>query len=329
MRPKSKRPKGIEPTHPFSSLRQVNSHAAGVDIGAIEIVACVAGEENTQIVKAFGNYPVDLQALAQWMKDHQVKTVAMESTGIYWIPLFEELEGQGFECLLISSGSLRRVAGRKSDIRDAQWIQTLHSYGLLAGSFRPQAELVALRTMLRHRSQLVEHHSPHVQHMQKALLPMNVQLSQAVSDITAVTGQTIIRSILAGMRDPQTLASMREAGCKKSEEEIGKALTGTWHEEHLFILEQSVALYDFYTQPIHACDEEIERLYGMTRPDWEAGEVQALSWRKRNSHSKNIPHNSEAILINNTFATKFLSIMSEQEESHCAFHERVTYLNPR
>jgi len=304
MRRKSKRTKGIEPTHPFSSLRQVNSHAAGVDIGAIEIVACVAGEENTQIVKAFGNYPVDLQALAQWMKDHQVKTVAMESTGIYWIPLFEELEGQGFECLLISSRSLRRVAGRKSDIRDAQWIQTLHSYGLLEGSFRPQAELVALRTMLRHRS-------------------------QAVSDITAVTGQTIIRSILAGMRDPQTLASMREAGCKKSEEEIGKALTGTWHEEHLFILEQSVALYDFYTQPIHACDEEIERLYGMTRPDWEAGEVQALSWRKRNSHSKNIPHNSEAILINNTFATKFLSIMSEQEESHCAFHERVTYLNPR
>lgn len=295
MRRKSKRTRGIEEAHPFSSLSQVNSYAAGVDIGAIEIVACVAGEENTQIVKAFGNYTVDLQALAQWMKDHQVKTVAMESTGVYWIPLFEELERQGFECLLISSRSLRRVAGRKSDISDAQWIQTLHSYGLLEGSFRPQAELVSLRTLLRHRSQLVEHRSPHVQHMQKALLQMNVQLSQAVSDITGVTGQTIIRSILAGMRDPQTLASMREPGCKKSEEEIGKALTGTWREEHLFVLKQSVLLYDFYTQQIHACDEEIERLYGMTRPDWEAGEVQPLSWRKRNSHSKNIPHNSEAI----------------------------------
>jgi len=295
MKRKGKRTRGIEEAHPFSSLSRVNLHAAGVDIGAIEIVACVAGDENTQIVKAFGNYTVDLQALAQWMKDHHVKTVAMESTGVYWIPLFEELERQGLECLLISSRSLRRVSGRKSDISDAQWIQTLHSYGLLEGSFRPQAELVALRTLLRHRSQLVEHRSPHVQHMQKALLQMNVQLPQAVSDITGVTGQTIIRSILAGIRDPQTLASMREPGCKKSEEEIGKALTGTWREEHLFILKQSVALYDFYTQQIHACDEEIERLYGMTRPDWEAGEVQPLSWRKRNSHSKNIPHNSEAI----------------------------------
>lgn len=224
-----------------------------------------------------------------------MKTIAMESTGVYWIPLFEELERQGFECLLISSRSLGRVAGRKSDISDAQWIQALHSYGWLEGSFRPQAELVALRTLLRHRNQLVAHRSPHVQHMQKALLQMNVQLSQAVSDITGVTGQTIIRSILAGVREPQTLAALREPGCKKSEEEIGKALTGTWREEHLFIRKQSVAMYDFYTQQIHVCDDEIERLYGMTRPDWEAGEVQPLSWRKRNSHSKNIPHNSGAI----------------------------------
>lgn len=187
------------------------------------------------------------------------------------------------------------MSGRKSDISDAQWIQTLHSYGLLESSFRPQEELVALRTLLRHRSQLVEHRSPHVQHMQKALLQMNVQLSQAVSDITGVTGQTITRAILAGERDPLTLASMREPSCKKSEEEIGKALTGTWREEHLFILKQSVAIYDFYTEQIHACEEEIERLYGLTRPDWEAGEVQPYTTRKRNSHSKNIPHHPEAI----------------------------------
>jgi transposase len=154
---------------------------------------------------------------------------------------------------------------------------------------------VALRTLLRHRSQLVEHRSPHIQQMQKALLQMNVQLSQAVTDVTGMTGQAIIRAILAGVRDSQTLAAMQEPGCKKSAEEIGKALTGTWREEHLFILQQSVAMYDFYTQQIHVCDEEIERLYGMTRPDWEAGEVQPLNWRKRNSHSKNIPHNSEAI----------------------------------
>jgi transposase len=292
---KSKQTSGMEEAHPFRGMSRIHPHAAGVDIGAIEIVACVPGDESTQIVKAFGNYTVDLQALAQWMKGYHIKTVAMESTGVYWIPLFEELERQGFECLLISSRSLRRVAGRKSDISDAQWIQTLHTYGLLEGSFRPQGDLVALRTLLRHRSQLVEHRSPHIQHMQKALLQMNVQLSQAVTDVTGMTGQKIIRAILAGERDPQTLAAMREPSCRKSEEEIGKALTGTWREEHLFVLKQSVLLYDFYTQQIQSCEEEIERLYGLTRPDWEAGDVEPFSRRKKNSHRKNLPQHPEEI----------------------------------
>ena len=243
MKRKGKRTRGIEEAHPFSSLSRVNLHAAGVDIGAIEIVACVAGDENTQIVKAFGNYTVDLQALAQWMKDHHVKTVAMESTGVYWIPLFEELERQGFKCLLISSRSLRRVSGRKSDISDAQWIQTLHSYGLLEGSFRPQAELVALRTLLRHRSQLVEHRSPHVQHMQKALLQMNVQLSQAVSDITGVTGLRIVRDIIAGQTDPPALAQHRDTGCQASEADIMAALTGHYRAEYV-VLQQNLELFD-------------------------------------------------------------------------------------
>ena len=295
MRQRGRRTKGMEEAHPFAGMSQVNENAAGVDIGAEEIVVCVAGDETTQIVKAFGNYTVDLQNIGEWLQEHHVKTVAMESTGVYWIPLFEELERQGFECLLISSRSLRRVAGRKSDIEDAQWIQTLHSYGLLESSFRPQGELVALRTLLRHRSQLVEHRSPHIQHMQKALLQMNVQLSQAVSDITGVTGQAIIRAILAGGRDPQMLASMREPGCKKSAEEIGKALTGTWREEHLFILKQSLELYDFYTQQVEACDAEMDRLYALTRPDWEDGELKPLPPKKRNSHSKNAPKNTEKI----------------------------------
>jgi transposase len=177
MRRKSKRTPGMEEAHPFSAMSRVNTKAGGVDIGAVEIVACVSGDEETQIVKAFGNYTVDLQTLGAWLKKYEVRTVAMESTGVYWIPLFEELEREGFECLLISSRSLRRVAGRKSDITDAQWIQTLHSYGLLEGSFRPQADLVAMRTLLRHRAQLLEHRSPHILHMQKALLQMNIQLS--------------------------------------------------------------------------------------------------------------------------------------------------------
>ena len=297
MRRKGKRTKGIEQAHPFAGMSKVNPNAAGVDIGAEEIVVCVAANESIQLVRGFGNYTVELHAITDWLAEHKVETVAMESTGVYWIPLFEELEQRGFECLLISSRSLRRVSGRKSDIADAQWIQTLHSYGLLESSFRPQADLIALRSLLRHRRSLIDHRSPHVLHMQKALLQMNIQLSQAVSDVTGVTGQAIIRAILSGVRDPKMLASLREPGCKKSEEEIGKALTGTWREEHLFVLKQAVALYDFYTQQILECDEEIERVYALTRPDWEAGEVKSTRTRKQNStsHSKNAPHNPELV----------------------------------
>ena len=295
MRTKGKRTKGIEEARPFAGMSQVNPNAAGVDIGAVEIVACVAGDETTQIVKAFGNYTVDLQAIGRWLKEYDIKTVAMESTGVYWIPLFEELERQGFECLLISSRSLRRVPGRKSDIQDAQWIQTLHSYGLLESSFRPQAELIALRTMLRHRAQMLEHRAPHILHIQKALLQMNVQLSQALSDVTGETGLAIIRAIAAGERDSQKLAAMRDRNCKKSAEEIAKALTGTWREEHLFIVKQSLEMYDFYTQQVEVCDAEIDRMYATTRPEWEAGELKPLSERKRNSHSKNAPQNKEEI----------------------------------
>ncbi len=295
MRQRSRRTKSIEEAHPFAGMSRVNEDAAGIDIGAEEIVVCVAGDENTQIVRAFGNYTVDLQAIGVWLKEHNVKTVAMESTGVYWIPLFEVLEDMGFKCLLISSRSLRRVPGRKSDIQDAQWIQTLHNYGLLESSFRPDADLVALRTLLRHRAQLLEHRAPHILHMQKSMLQMNVQLSQALSDITGDTGQAIIRAIVAGERDPHKLAAYRDRNCKKSAEEIGKALTGTWRAEHLFVLKQSLEMYDFYTRQVEACDAEISRAYAMTRPDWEAGELKPLPEKKRNTHSKNAPKNQTEV----------------------------------
>jgi transposase len=290
-----KRTKGQEEARPFEGLSKVNQNAAGVDIGATEIVACVAGGDEVQLVKAFGNYTVDLQAIGKWFRTHGVETVAMESTGVYWIPLFEELERQGFECLLISSRSLRKVAGQKTDVEDAQWIQTLHSYGLLKGSFRPQGDLVALRTLLRHRAQLVEHRAPHIQHMQKALLQMNIQLSQAVTDVTGVTGQKIIRAIVAGLRKPEELATLRDPGCKHSEEEIAKALTGTWREEHLYVLKQSLELYDFYTEKIEACDAEISRQYGMTRLHWVSGELPVVPDKKRHAHSKNAPKEAREI----------------------------------
>jgi transposase len=292
---KSKRTKGIEEARPFEGLSKVNAHAAGVDIGATEIVACVPGGNEIQLVKAFGNYTVDLKAIARWFHEHQIKTVAMESTGVYWIPLFEELESQGFECLLISSRSLRKVAGQKTDVADAQWIQTLHSYGLLKGSFRPEGDLVALRTLLRHRAQLIEHRAPHIQHIQKALLQMNIQLTQAVTDVMGVTGQKIIRAIVDGERSPKKLADMREPGCKHSVEEIEKALTGTWRAEHLYVLKQSLELYDFYTEKVEACDAEISRQYAETRPDWSNGELPALPDKKRNSHSKNAPKEAQEI----------------------------------
>lgn len=295
MRRKSKRTRGIEEAHPFSGMSRVNPNAAGVDIGAVEIVACVSGDEATQIVKAFGNYTVDLQALGGWLRQYGIRTVAMESTGVYWIPLFEELERQGFECLLISSRSLRRVSGKKSDITDAQWIQTLHSFGLLEGSFRPQADLVSLRSMLRHRAQLMEHRAPHILHMQKELLQMNVQLSQALSDMMGETGRAMIRAIVAGVRSPKLLAALRDPGCKHSEEEIEKALTGTWGEEHLFILKQSLELYDFYTKQVEACDAEIDRMYGLIRVEWEMGELPPIPKKKQSTHSKNGPKNVREI----------------------------------
>lgn len=276
----------MEEARPFGGISRVHAHAGGVDIGAHEIMVCVDGGDGTQIVRSFGTYTVDLQAIGTWLAEHEVETVAMESTGVYWIPLFEELERRGFHCHLISSRSLRRVPGRKNDVVDCQWIQTLHSYGLLESSFRPEADLVGLRTLLRHRAQLIQHRAPHILHMQKALLQMNIQLSQALSDVSGITGQTIIRAIVAGERDPHKLAALRNYRCKKDEEEIAKALTGTWREEHLFILKQSLELYDFYTQQLEACDAQLEQTYSLTRPEWESGE---LSEGKRNSHSKNAP----------------------------------------
>lgn len=279
----------MEEARPFDGMSHINPNAAGVDIGAHEIMVCVSGQENTQIVRSFGTYTIDLQAIGQWLEEHQIKTVAMESTGVYWIPLFEELERRGFHCHLISSRSLRRVPGRKSDVMDCQWIQTLHSYGLLESSFRPEADLIALRTLLRHRAQLIQHRAPHVLHMQKALLQMNIQLSQALSDVVGVTGQAIVRAIVAGERDPHQLAKLRNYRCKKDEKEIAKALTGTWHKEHLFVLEQSLAFYDFYTSQIATCDEEIERNYSLIRSDDGNDDLPPLPAGKKKSHSKNAP----------------------------------------
>lgn len=178
----------------------------------------------------------------------------MESTGVYWIPAYEVLEGHGFQVILVNARYAKNFPGRKTDVNDATWLQRLHSYGLLRGSFRPKAGVATLRAYLRQRERLIEYSASHIQHMQKALMEMNVQLQHVVSDITGVTGMRIIRAIVAGERDPASLAQMRDIRCHANAETICAALTGTWKDEHLFALGQLLALFDFYQTKITECD---------------------------------------------------------------------------
>lgn len=272
----------------WEGLKVIHPHAAGLDIGSEEIWAAVPPDCTSEPVRKFGTLTPDLQALADWLAACGVDTVAMESTGVYWIPVYELLEARGFKVYVVNARHVKNVPGRKSDIQDCQWLQGLHSVGLLRGSFRPAGEIVALRAYLRHRAGLIEHRAAHIQHMQKALQQMNVLLTQAVKDITGVTGLAIIRAIVAGERDPKQLATLRQPGVKKTEAEIVKALTGNYRPEHLFALRQALALYDFYTEQLVACDVEIERQFANLKP--LSDDLPPLPPSdKRDSHSKNGP----------------------------------------
>jgi transposase len=210
-------------------------------------------------VRKFGADTGSLEALAAWLHDCGVTTVAMEATGVYWIPLFELLEAQGFEVILVDPRQSKHAPGRpKSDVLDCQWLQRLHSHGLLTGSFRPRDEIVVWRSYQRHRDMLVRYAGQHVQHMQKALEQMNVKLTEVVSDIVGLTGLKIIKDILHGEHDPQQLALHRHDRCQASVAEIAAALHGNWRPEHLFALRQALQLYEFYQQQVRACDEQIE-----------------------------------------------------------------------
>jgi transposase len=223
-------------------LRRHNPAAAGLDIGAEEIWACVPAECAAQPVRAFGTFTPDLHALADWLAQCQVTTIARESPGVSWIPSYEVLAARGFEVALVNARHLQNVPGRKSDVQDCQWIQQLHSYGLLTASFRPAEDLRVLRAYLRQRAMLVEHRAGHIQHMQKAWQQMNGQVTQVLSDITGTTGLPILRAIVAGERDPQVLARLRHGRCQRSEAEIAKALSGHYRPEHVFALKQALAL---------------------------------------------------------------------------------------
>lgn len=257
---RSKRLEKIEIVHP---------NAAGLDIGSEEIWSCLPPDRQGETVLPFGTFTPDLHRLADWLIQNGIDTVAMESTGIYWIPIFEILEARGLTVYLVNAQHIKNVPGRKSDVLDCQWIQKLHALGLLTASFRPDSEMRVLRTYLRHRAQLIEHRSPHVLHMQKALQQMNIQLPQVLSDITGETGMAIVRAIVAGERDGVKLAQLRDPRCKSSEETLAKALTGDWREEYLFALKQSLELYDFYTTQVTNCDTQIQHQFSAMKPRWE------------------------------------------------------------
>ncbi len=258
-----------------SEFEQININAAGIDIGSQKhYVAVPKGRDpEGRDVRNFDTFTADLNELANWLKNCDIDTVAMESTGIYWIPLFEILEQNGFEVRLVNPRSIKHAPGRKSDVVDCQWIQQLHAYGLLISAFRPDDQINVLRAYHRQRTMLVGHASTHIQHMQKALEQMNIKLTNVISDITGTTGMKIIRSILSGERNPKKLSKFRDPRCKKSEKEIAKSLHGNWRDEHLFSLQQAVALYDFYQTQIEACDQQIQTQLSRFEDHSDGGEL--------------------------------------------------------
>ena len=238
----------------------INPDAAGIDVGASEMWVCVPGENEQERVRTFGTDTVELEAIAAWLLQRGVRTVAMESTGVYWIPLFQVLENHGLEVCLVNARHAKNVPGRrKTDRLDCQWLQKLHACGLLSASFRPTAEICRLRTCMRHRTTLVQEQAAQIQRMQKAMREMNVQLDAAVSDVTGVSGMRIIDAIVAGEHDPAILARMADPRVRKTHEQIARRLQGDYRPEHLFVLRQALAAYRFFLEQIQACDREVER----------------------------------------------------------------------
>lgn len=256
-RNKKAKPQNFKASQLPPHLQHINVNAAGIDIGSEHHFVAVPEGRDEVSVREFGTFTIDLRALAAWLKRCSVTTVALESTGVYWIPLFELLEREGFEVKLVDARHVKNVSGRKSDVLDCQWLQQLHTYGLLAGAFRPPDEVSVLRSYLRQREMLTQTASMHIQHMQKALQQMNLLLHNVVSDITGVTGMKIIKAILAGERAPRVLARNRDERCKNTTATIAKSLVGNYREEHLFALGQAVDLFEIYQAKIADCDQAI------------------------------------------------------------------------
>jgi hypothetical protein len=249
--------KSQESHSPNNSLPVLFPNTAGIDIGSKSHFVAVPADRDSAPVREFLTFTSDLYNMMNWLKQCQIKTVVMESTGVYWIPAFELLESHGFEVKLVNARHVKNVSAHKTDVLDCQWLQQLGTFGLLKGAFRPAEAILPLRAYLRQRDMLIKYASSHIQHMQKALTQMNLHLHNVISDITGATGMAIIRNIVGGKTNPKVLASLRHERCHHSEEVIEASLVGNYREEHLFSLKQALDLYDYYAQKIAECDRQI------------------------------------------------------------------------
>src|SRR6516162_4008036 len=240
-------------------LKVVHPNAAGIDVGNGAHYVAVRPDRDPQPVRRFECFTADLHRLADWLTSCGVKTVAMQSTGVYWIPIYEILEDRGFEVYLVNARHTKNLPGRKSDVQESQWLLKLHTYGLLNNSFQPPSEIRVLRTYWRQCGEHVHGAATCIQRMQKALTQMNVQLANVISDVSGLTGQAIIRAIVTGERDPRKLAELSDPRIQASREEVAKSLEGNWRPELLFVLQQEIAMYDVYQQRITECDEQLQK----------------------------------------------------------------------
>lgn len=241
-----------------AAISLTHPNAAGIDIGSAAHFVAVPPDRDDEPVREFASFTADLHRLADWLDACGVDTVAMESTGVYWIPLYELLESRGFTVLLVNARHVKNVSGRKSDVLDCQWLQQLMSFGLLHGAFRPTEQVCVLRCLSRQRTMLLRSQGRFVQHMQKALTQMNIQLANVIADVAGETGQKILRAIVAGERDGQTLAQLRNSRIRASEEQIAKSLQGSWRAEHLFALKQALDAFDFCGTQLAECDAQVQ-----------------------------------------------------------------------
>ena len=268
-------------------FQHVNLNAAGIDVGSEFHFVAVPPDRDKQSVRKFSAFTGNIITMADWLQKCGVDTVVMESTGVYWIPLFELLESRGMKVLLVDPRRLKHVPGRKTDVVDCQWLQQLHAFGLLSGAFRPEEQVCVLRSYMRQRGMLLQYAAHHIQHMQKALHQMNIKLDKVITDITGVTGMAIINAILAGERDAERLAALWNERCQNTEATIAQALQGNWREEHLFVLQQALTLYRTYHEQVAQCDRKIQA-HLSTFEDKSGGEPLPLR-PKKTKRNRNDP----------------------------------------